>query len=225
MPSDHMRPKMFHAGYPRRFLPPSPDSHPLDLFTDQADCSANGYRRYFHRQDDTAILVFTDGACLDQGKPEKRRGGWGVVYNGVDPGLSGSLEGTVGGVEQTSNRAELRAVIAFLQMRVWEAGGANKFVIATDSEYVVEGICDRLDRWMKRGWKTSAGTPVANRDLWEVLKREIDSAENVGVKTLFWRIPREFNERADRLAKAGADSVSRIINLGQTNQYLACFLF
>lgn len=198
---------MSQAVEPRRFIPPLVDNKPLDLFVDQSDRSLNQFRRYFHRQDDTTILVFTDGACLDQGQPGRRRAGWGFVYNESDPGAQGPLEGTVGGAEQTSNRAELRAAIAFLQMRVWESGGANRFVIATDSEYVVEGISVRLERWIRRGWRTSDGKPVANRDLWAVLKQEIESAESVGIDVLFWKIPRELNGRADRLAKAGANAV------------------
>lgn len=51
---------------------------------------------------------------------------------------------------QTSNRAELRAVIAALQYRVWyhrkygtkPGEGREKVIIATDSQYVVLGITE-----------------------------------------------------------------------------------
>lgn len=107
------------------------------------------------------ILALMCGVCLDEGSPEKRRAGWGIVYNTNDPGQSSPLEGTIGGEEQTSNRAELRAVIGYLQMRVWEAGGANRIVIATDSEYVVDGVCNWLDAWISRRWKNTKGRPIA----------------------------------------------------------------
>ncbi|KAF8322521.1 ribonuclease H-like protein [Clavulina sp. PMI_390] len=204
------RPVMSEPHDRHRFIPCPPstiENRPFDLFHDQEDRSANGFRRYFHRQDDRTILVFTDGSCLDQGVPGKRRAGWSVVYNANDNCFYGALEGRLGGPEQTSNRAELRAVIVFLQARYWECGGADRFVVATDSEYVVEGVCGRLQSWIKRGWKTNTGTPVQNRDLWEVLKRELDSAELVGIDDLFWRIPREWNDRADELAKRGANMV------------------
>ncbi|KAF8322519.1 ribonuclease H-like protein [Clavulina sp. PMI_390] len=212
---------MFHANDPHRFIPPSTGSKPLELFHDQPDRSLNRFQRYFHREDDQTILAFTDGACLDQGVAGKRRAGYGVSYNANDHGLYGALEGTLGGPEQTSNRAELRAVIIFLQARVWESGGVDRFVIATDSEYVVEGVCGRLDRWIERGWKTNRGTPVKNRDLWEVLKREIDSAKSVDIDVLFWRIPRQWNQKADELAKRGADDeVGWLMSILASSAYL-----
>ncbi|EJD46370.1 ribonuclease H-like protein [Auricularia subglabra TFB-10046 SS5] len=194
---------------PRRFVPPSPDSRPADVFYERRDFSINAFPRLFHRQDDHTILAYTDGACLDQdgGASGRRRGGCAFVYCDSQPGVKLPLEGTVGGPEQTSNRAELRAVLLFLQMRLWEAGGADRIVVATDSEYVVEGACTRLDGWVRRDWRTASGTPVKNKDLWEALLHEMQMADRAELKILFWRIPRAWNQRADGLAKEAADMV------------------
>lgn len=199
---------MSHPTEPHRFLPSPSNAYPMDLFTEQRDRSSGRYKRYFHRDDDTTILAFTDGSCLGSGIPGLRRAGWGCVYNDSDAGMSGPLEGTVGGSEQTSNRAELRAVIAFLQMRAWEEGGAYRIVIATDSASVVDGVSKQLEQWVAHQWKTKRGQTVSDRDLWIVLKQELDSAKEVGLEILFWWIPREWNSRADKLAKEGAESVS-----------------
>ncbi|KAF4583538.1 hypothetical protein EYR38_002290 [Pleurotus pulmonarius] len=202
---------MSHPSSPRRFLPPSPADTPMAIFSEVPDRSMNGFKRFVHRQDDCTALFFVDGACLDNGNAERRRAGCGVIWN-EGPGFSVALEGTIGGPEQTSNRAELRAVILWIQLRLWEAGGFDRMVVATDSEYVVEGICSRVDNWKQRGWRTSAGTPVAHRDLWEMLLAELDKAERAEIQILFWRIPRELNSRADALAKAGAE-VSRVLEV------------
>ena len=77
----------------------------------------------------------------------------------------------------TSNRAELRAVIAALQFRDWStdcSGGWKSVMIATDSEDVVFGITERIKRWEVENWKTfdqslRLRVDVKNQDLWKLL--------------------------------------------------------
>ncbi|KAJ8519163.1 hypothetical protein ONZ45_g3859 [Pleurotus djamor] len=211
-------PVLSHSSCPRRFLPPRPDTKPMDIFVEKYDRGMTTFKRFIHRQDDTTALFFVDGACLDQGNPQHRRAGCGIVWNDErNGGYSHSLEGTLGGPEQTSNRAELRAVILWIQYRVWETGGFDRMVVATDSEYVVEGICERIPKWIKKGWKTSAGTPVAHRDLWEILLAELADMDRAECEVLFWRIPRAFNVKADARAKEAAKRLKRI---GHSTAYL-----
>lgn len=116
---------------------------------------------------------------------------------------------------QTSNRAELRAVIAALRFRFWPGEGCRRFVIATDSEYVVEGATNWVKTWVENGWKTiggygqRAGEDVKNRDLWEVLLGEVERYKTGhryygGMDIQFWKIPREWNAIADARAKKAA---------------------
>ena len=98
-------------------------------------------------------LVFTDGACLGNPGP----GGWAwAVPEG--PFASGSEART------TNQRMEITAVIRAL--------GAlqGPTLVMSDSTYVVNCFRDRWwEGWLRRGWRSSAGKPVANRDLWEPL--------------------------------------------------------
>lgn len=113
--------------------------------------------------------------------------------------------GPKGTVEaQTSNRAELRAVIAVLQFRIWSGEGFKKLVIATDSSYVVSGATEWVRGWMQNDWRTSGNAAVKNRDLWELLVEELEKAGQDGLHVAFWQIPREQNQIADGYAKAGA---------------------
>src|SRR2546423_1813164 len=41
--------------------------------------------------------------------------------------------------------------------------------VITDSQYVRRGITGYMTRWKQNGWRTAAGTPVANQDLWLML--------------------------------------------------------
>ncbi|KAI9050812.1 hypothetical protein LZ554_004931 [Drepanopeziza brunnea f. sp. 'monogermtubi'] len=112
--------------------------------------------------------------------------------------------------QHTSNRAELRAVIAALQFRDWDTdcnGGWRSVVIATDSEYVAVNATDRIRHWETSGWETynrrlSCLVAIKNQDLWKLLLVEIRRLQSKGVNVSFWRIPREWNEMADKCAKA-----------------------
>ena len=106
----------------------------------------------------------------------------------------------------TSNRAELRAIIAALQFRPWDREQFKRIVIATDSSYAVSGATEWVFVWLNNGWRTSKGEPVKNRDLWELLVKEVKGFQKKGVRVLFWQIPRELNAEADRLAKRAAAS-------------------
>lgn len=106
---------------------------------------------------------------------------------------------------QSSNRAELRAVIGALRFRDWAGEGFRTVVIATDSEYTAEGCTKWIKTWIKKGWKTSTWADVKNRDLWEMLLGEVERYKQKGLDIHFWRIPREWNSIADAAAKKGAD--------------------
>ena len=114
--------------------------------------------------------------------------------------------------QPTSNRAELRAVIAALRFRAWDVEGFRSIVIATDSEYVVEGATRWVRTWLKNGWTTRTGALVKNKDLWHALLGEAEKWSERDVKITFWWIPRDQNIEADHWARHGA-------NMEQMHQY------
>lgn len=196
---------------PTKFNPPNPSDTPQDLFPPGMRRNAvPPVNRFIHRDDRDQFLIYTDGACLDNGGINPRAG-CGVVYKPSTPNAVNYFrfplenQGPTGKEHpQTSNRAELRAVIAACRYRVWIGEGFNKLVIATDSEYVVEGMTSWIQGWIQRGWKTSTGAPVKNRDLWECLLGEVERWHDAGMQIQFWRIPRELNTDAYVYAKKGA---------------------
>lgn len=157
----------------------------------------------------------TDGACLNNGQANPKAG-WaffqGLSIDGQPRVVSGALErqGPWGDdALQTSNRAELRAAIAALQFRHWPAEGFSTVVVATDSEYVVEGSTKWAktwvqNSWMKRAQKGAESVGVKNKDLWEVLLGECERYRRKGLAIQFWRMPREWNTLADEGAKKAA---------------------
>lgn len=137
-----------------KFVPPSPTSTPASVFP--GTTTYINWTLFVHLQDKQKILIFTDGACLNNGQPNPKAG-WTFVHGPHKASdltdfparvVSGRLgkKGPYGDeYGQTSNRAELRAVIKALNFRDWPGEyfiwGKNfkTIVIATDSEYVVEG--------------------------------------------------------------------------------------
>jgi len=179
-------------------------TRPTDLFAVQSNrCTLPGYR-FIRKDNKSQMLMFVDGSCIDNGSPNARAG-WAVCL-GPKIVVKGRLEGPGA---QTSNRAELRSAIVALGLRVWKGEGFSSVVIASDSEYVVKGYCERLATWKERNWRTARGTNVLNKDLWEVLDAEIHRLAKQGVQVLFWRLPREWNE-ADKYAKQAAVSFSLV---------------
>ncbi len=104
-----------------------------------------------------SIEIHTDGACLGNPGP----GGWAALlrYNGREREIAGGDSAT------TNNRMELMAAIMALET----LSEPCHVILQTDSQYVRQGITEWMKNWVRRGWKTAAGAPVKNRDLWERL--------------------------------------------------------
>jgi ribonuclease HI len=203
--------------YPSRFQPPHSTDTPKSLFADE--------HRFIRHSDPREILIYTDGLCLSNGQ-DNPRAGCAFVYRPSAYSASGELthggtvlfrlesKGPTGQLyKQTSNRAELRTVIAALQLRDWSTDcnrSWRSLVIATDSEYVTINVTERIQRWEAAGWKLKSQqgqrpTDAKNQDLWKLLLKLIRELQDNGVNVAFWRIPREWNERADKCAKMAAE--------------------
>lgn len=103
------------------------------------------------------VDIHTDGACLGNPGP----GGWAALLR--SKGRERELVG--GEPDTTNNRMELMAAICALEA----LKGSCVVTLHTDSQYVRQGITTWMANWVRRGWKTAAGAPVKNRDLWERL--------------------------------------------------------
>ncbi|KAK7946833.1 uncharacterized protein PG986_011154 [Apiospora aurea] len=219
-PADHVRSPVRGTekrrgtglAFPTKFCPPSPTTTPAEVFSGRRAWMRA--IRYTHRNDPSMLLLLTDGACLNNGQANPKAG-WAFVHQagtGPDdpPGVAeGRLEskGPFGDdAIQSSNRAELRAVIAALRFRHWAGENFHTAVIATDSVYVVEGSTVWARNWIRNGWMTRGRAPVKNSDLWEMLLGEVERWKDAGMDIQFWRIPREWNTVADAAAKAAAEN-------------------
>lgn len=212
------------ALFPTVFQPPSASDTPKSLFAAGLAPLPAYYKQLgrdlmphhrFMRPGTREMIIFTDGACLRNGQADAVAG-CALVYRPANEGpalirygtyrLRLEQRGPTGEIQpQTSNRAELRAVIAALHFREWVGEGWERLVIATDSEYIVKGATEWLQGWIRKDWKTSKKESVKNKDLWELLLKEVRRHAAMGLQVLFWAIPRALNAEADAAAKEAAE--------------------
>ncbi|GIJ87411.1 hypothetical protein Asppvi_006317 [Aspergillus pseudoviridinutans] len=122
---------------------------------------------------------------------------------------------------QTSNRAELRAVIVALQFRFWPGEGWTKIVIATDSEYVLEGATSWIKGWVQNEWRTVWKTGQDEGSVECLLGwREDAATSRAKTKLGIWLIPCEWNAKADGWAKLVADKGVRPTTFVKPTGYL-----
>ena len=145
-----------------------------------------------------AITLYTDGACLGNPGP----GGWAYILITEN----GQIEESGGEPLTTNNKMELIGAIEGLAATPL----GSDVIVYTDSEYLRNGMTSWTATWQRNGWRTSGGTPVKNRELWQAL------LELAGRRRVRWRWVRghaaehqggdALNHRTDELARAAAKS-------------------
>jgi len=143
---------------------------------------------------DERVEIWTDGGC----KPNPGPGGWAAVlrFRDAERELSGAEPAT------TNNRMELIAAAAALEALTRPC----RVVLHTDSEYVRNGITRWSTGWVRKNWRTAAGDPVANMELW---KRLLAAAKPHSIEWLWVRghSGDPMNDRVDALATAARENL------------------
>ena len=157
--------------------------------------------------DPHAVQISVDGSCFPN---EGRRSGYaGLVVYPDDPAEHPVI--FQGFEESTINRMELSACIAALAW-VKEEGIGRRYgrvQIFSDSQYVVNGQFS-APFWQKAKWRTSAGRPINNWDLWKAF---LSAKSRAGIRADVFKIRNKSTpllKQVDRLAKAAARSHPRI---------------
>lgn len=134
------------------------------------------------------VVIYTDGACSGNPGP----GGWAAVltYGAHQKEISGFMPAT------TNNRMELFAAISGLgQLKT-----PCDVDLYSDSAYLVNAFEENwISGWLKRDWKTSAGTPVENQDLWRILLQLL-KRHTVKFHKVKGHADNPLNNRCDELA-------------------------
>jgi len=144
--------------------------------------------------DGANIEIYTDGACLGNPGP----GGWAALLRSPD----GERELVGSELDTTNNRMEMMGAIAALEA----LPDMSVVTLHSDSQYLIKGITEWFHGWVQNGWRTSAGKPVKNADLWERL-HTARLRHNVRWQWVKGHAGNPGNERVDALANAAAERV------------------
>jgi ribonuclease HI len=156
---------------------------------------------------ENALVVFTDGSALANGK-RGARAGYAVVWPDMDDTLT-FYQSIPQNEPQTNNRAEYRAAHkALTQAKEIDPSGMKTMYIYTDSQLLINSVTKWMLKWKKNGWKTATGQSVEHQDL---LKEIDDMCGKRRVKWIHvdahtggkdWKSI--WNDKADQLAKKAA---------------------
>lgn len=145
------------------------------------------------------VRVWTDGSCLGNPGP----GGWAAVTETGECFTGGDRH-------TTNNRMELMGAIAALE---WAVAVSRPVVVYSDSQYLCKNAMG-IGKWASNGWRTAAGTPVKNADLWKwimgLISEQVRNGNGSSSKFEWVKghsgCPE--NELVDRLARGVADNYS-----------------
>lgn len=150
-----------------------------------------------------AIIAYTDGSSLGNPGP----GGYGAILMDTDKMVKKEI--SQGYRMTTNNRMELMAVIVALEKL---KKPKTEIIIYTDSKYV----CDAVEKKWVFGWEKKGFKGKKNPDLWQkfLIQFRKHQVSFIWVKG---HAGNEFNERADQLAVAAANSTQLWIDQGFEN--------
>ena len=166
------------------------------IFTDPNRTSNHMAKRY--RQPGPILrcrelTIYTNGACINNGKLNTQCGG-GVWFDQNNPR---NLAIRIPGESQSNQVGELAAVIAAINA----TAPYQHVKIITDSKYVIEGLTMHLESWENDGWIEIKTAPL--------FKKAAHLMRHRSAKTTFqWTKCHNGsggNEGSDRLAKRGAN--------------------
>ena len=133
--------------------------------------------------------IYTDGYCL---KNPNGPGGWGVLI--LDKECEWEISGN--NPSTTNNIMELQAVIEAIKF-VTE----KLLIIHSDSTYVIKGITEWIENWIKRDWKK-----VKNSELWKELYLLVQD-KDIEWKWVKAHANNKYNNRVDEIARNCAKEI------------------
>lgn len=145
--------------------------------------------------------VYTDGSCINNGKPNAKAG-IGIWFAENDErNTSKELDGEV-----SNNIAELKAILYVFNILKDEIRNKEIINIYSDSDYSIKSITTWADSWEKNGWKKKDNSEPKNLDLIKKLHKLFKKFNNVSIyyiaaHTNATDTHSKGNECADELAK------------------------
>ena len=151
------------------------------------------------------IYIYTDGACIHNGKPNASAG-IGVYFGENDPrNISQKYEG-----KQTNNVAELLAIISAISVVKKEIEAGQKVIIYSDSTYAIRCCTTYGEKCLKNNWLGANKKPVPNVEIVKTAYNFCKKYPNITFKHIDAHTGKQDihsigNENADMLANTAAN--------------------
>lgn len=160
--------------------------------------------------EDGYVVVYTDGACSNNGK-YGAKAGIGVWFNSNHVlNVAEPVRGYA-----TNNNAEIQAATKAISQAY--AAGIRKLDIHTDSQFMINCITSWINKWKRNNWVLSSGGPVKNKDELITLDNAIKKMEVVRWTHVKGHSGNLGNSRADELARQGAELFKTNVTFGHVN--------
>lgn len=133
------------------------------------------------------LVIAIDGACRRNGKPDcVAAGGVFIIhYNEALEMTHTELKSNYE-TESTNQRGEMLALLTALDYVYASKQSAQ---IITDSEYLFNTMTKNwYGNWENKGWITSSGSPVKNKDIWMQIKHAHDRCVAEGIECIFYHV-------------------------------------
>lgn len=159
--------------------------NPLNEAADQLAQKAASH----HRQPPGAARAHAGGCNAYLGaSASSLHARWAAVLEcrGAKTAASGEVSGS------TANALILHAALYVLRHSAHD----TPLTVHASARYLVDGVAHSLGRWRTNGWRTTAGSPVRHRELWEAIAQSIAKREVRWV----WEASSSLLEEAESLA-------------------------
>lgn len=214
--SDHGEEGFKPAFRPQRVtkaIEPTPQAAPREVFAHSATTHPSRMIRRDNPKKE--IIIYTSGQFVAAKKRKSAGAGCAVIYETET--TQGRFKSVTFPLEQQGpeglphkmdqKTAELRALVAALELRLWSAEGWEKATIATSSIYAHRGITASIGHWSKQGWLDGAdihGQQLQNFDLWARAIELVNEHAYRGCEVQFWLIKSSEAKDAEVAAQSAA---------------------
>lgn len=133
------------------------------------------------------LVISIDGACRRNGKPNCVSAGGVFImhYNNALELTHTALKSNYE-LESTNQRGEMLALLTAIDY-IYDSKQSAQVI--TDSEYLFNTMTKNwCGNWANKGWVTSTGAPVKNKDIWLQIKHAHDRCLAEGIELIFYHV-------------------------------------
>ncbi|KAL9579148.1 MAG: hypothetical protein Q9212_005277 [Teloschistes hypoglaucus] len=168
-----------------------------------------------NRRHSDSIIVSVGAMYHGNALPHEALSAYGVYFSFYSPY---NFNGTIAGLADSSQTAELHACIQALTKIELLQTARNKgvrvigypkkmtqIIVKADSEYLIKGMTEHIEKWKKNGYRNSKGKQLKNVDLFQLIDDKTESLAKEGAAVSFWHVQCAHNREAHTLANAALD--------------------